>query len=89
MQALPDDNCIMRIETGSQNLSRTPGLFIYPAPRYKTNAVEAVQVVQGGAQLEKTPIKSGHSEEPTQMLYKPGGLVAGADSVGRRLDIMA
>jgi len=37
----------MIIETGSQNASRTPGLYAYPVRRYNTSSVEQVSAVQG------------------------------------------
>jgi len=37
----------MIIETGSQNASRTPGLYAYPVRRYNQSSVEGVSAVQG------------------------------------------
>lgn len=36
----------MRIETGSTNLSRTPGIFAYQVQRYPETPVEAVDRVR-------------------------------------------
>lgn len=37
----------MQIEAGSQNVSRTPGLYAYPQHNYNNNAIHPISAVEG------------------------------------------
>lgn len=74
----------MQIEGGSQNLSRLPGLYVYPAPRYSPTPVEAVERLR--AREPQRDLGSGW-EQPD--LYSPQGRQNPNLLTGANLDLLA
>jgi len=90
----------VRIETGSQNLSRIPGNYVYPLVRYNPNPVEDVNAVK--ARIGRAPdlysdpmsrLKPLEDESDRLKLYRPenafrpGKLLE--ELTGRRLNLLA
>ena len=79
----------MKIETGSQNLSRIPGRYVYPAPEYKSHPVESVAAIDRYKNL--SVFFDEHSGLPkgsrTFSLYTPGGLRANGNLPGQWVDL--
>ena len=70
----------VRIEGGSQNLSRIPGLYTYPAPRYAETPLEAVEALRGRSGRGQSRPLNALIEEPG--LYSPRGLRTGQGPIG-------
>lgn len=70
----------MRIESGSQNASRIPGVFAYPVHHYSSSPIEAVGIVKGqnprilelgGQELKSQTLQRLDRESHLPHLYAP------------------
>jgi len=89
----------MRIEGGSQNLSRIPGDYVYPKPRYNPNPVEGVSgiprerqsMMQTLKQVQQYPWDRSAAMEPSRpFIYHPNGTSSeiSGEPKGQYLDLI-